>query len=140
MVANVVYQVLFDRPFVPADFSMTASAGAVASTGGSDRSFGSLGIMLVELCFGTPLRDHELWVQLGLVPASATPSLQMMVARQWADAVEGEAGPDYAQAVQWCLNECPTTLKGNQWRQDLARKVVLPLQDCCKWLNPKSSV
>ena len=62
-----------------------------------------------------------------------------MVAREWADLVEGEAGPDFSAAVMWCLNESPTTLEGVQWREDLANKVVLPLQNCCDWIKGRQA-
>ena len=63
-----------------------------------------------------------------------------MVAKQWVDDMEGEAGPEYASAVMWCLNKSPATLEGDEWRTDLASEVVLPLQNCCEWISPKTEV
>lgn len=31
------------------------------------------------------------------------------------------------------------TLQGDQWRKDLADRVVLPLQVCCEHLSPAAS-
>ena len=127
---------LVDRPYVSADFKPHGSVGQTVTK--SDRSFACLGVMLVELAFGTSLDDHELWSSFG--DKKSNRLFRQMVARQWADSVEGEAGPDYSGAVMWCLNESPTTLEGEQWREDLANKVVLPLQNCCDWMQRKTAV
>jgi hypothetical protein len=126
--------ILLDRPFVSASFEpvLPSSAREPKLT---DRSFACLGIMLLELLFGARIEEHELWQQLGDQNA-AVPLFRLMVAKKWADDVEGEAGPEYFSAVGWCLNRSPTTLNGDQWRKDLAREVVLPLQHCCEWINP----
>jgi hypothetical protein len=58
-----------------------------------------------------------------------------MVAEQWADDVKDEAGPEFSSAVRWCMDESPATLHGDQWRNDLAFEVVLPLQNCCGWID-----
>jgi hypothetical protein len=129
--------ILLDRPFVSASFEddtpLTPHRPKLA-----DKSFACLGIMLLELLFGTRTEEHELWQQLGIHNA-ADPLFRLMVAKRWADDVEGEAGPEYFSAEGWCLNKSPSTLEGDQWRQDLAHEVVLPLQHCCEWISPKES-
>ncbi|KAK5682956.1 hypothetical protein LTS10_004484 [Elasticomyces elasticus] len=125
--------IMFDRPYVSADFTDNAPKPAPAT----ERSFACLGIMLMELLFGVGLEDHELWSNPGFCDNQNTSLYRQMVAREWADTVEGKAGPDLSAAVMWCLNESPTTLDGDQWRQDLAHKVVLPLQNCCDWISGK---
>lgn len=62
-----------------------------------------------------------------------------MVANKWADEVLEEAGPEYEGTVLYCLKESPMTLQGDQWRKDLADRVVLPLQVCCEHLSPAAS-
>lgn len=127
------------RPFVSANFEAKSPSHAPKAPRASDRSFACLGIMLLELGFGTRLEDHELWQQLG-AQNSCIAVFRLMVAKQWVDDMEGEAGPEYASAVMWCLNKSPATLEGDEWRTDLASEVVLPLQNCCEWISPKTEV
>jgi hypothetical protein len=42
--------------------------------------------------------------------------------------------------VKWCLDESPATLHSDQWRKDLASEVVLPLQNCCGWIDRANDV
>jgi hypothetical protein len=81
------------------------------------------------------LEDNEIWQELGFERNKHNPRYRLIVARQWADDVEDEAGSDFSAAVNWCLNESPTTLDGDQWRKDLADRVVLPLQNCSEWIK-----
>ncbi|KAK4967382.1 hypothetical protein LTR42_010731 [Elasticomyces elasticus] len=128
--------IMFDRPYVSANFNVGHSK--ISSAGHTRyKSFACLGIMLMELLFGVSLEAHDLWSSPGFGGKQSTPLFRQMVAREWADAVEGEAGPKMSAAIMWCLNESPTTLDGDQWRQDLAHKVVLPLQNCCDWIQSK---
>jgi hypothetical protein len=126
--------VLLDRPFVSASFEATPASSRAPRL--SDRSFGCLGIMLLELLFDTQIEEHGLWQQLG-AHNTRVPMYRLIVARQWADDVEGDAGTEFLTAVDWCLNKSPTTLEGDQWRKDLACEVVLPLQHCCEWTKRK---
>ena len=128
--------VMFDKPYVSADFRDAANAPDLAAKK-SDRSFACLGIMLLELLFGVSLEAHELWGRPGFEKNRDSPLYRMMVAREWADLIDGEAGPEYSAAVTWCLNESPTALDGSQWRKDLADRVVLPLQKCCEWIGAR---
>ena len=128
--------IMFDKPYVSADFNSDLLVEQQIPRK-TDRSFAGLGIMLLELLFGVCLEDHELWQQLGFGENKTVPLYRLMVAKQWADSVEDEAGPEFSSAVLWCLNESPTTLEGDQWRKDLAYRVVLPLQNCCEWIKAK---
>lgn len=129
-------QVMLDRPYVSTSFE-ARKANAQPAPGGTGPSFVCLGIMLLELVFGMNLEQHDLWHQLGQ-SHHQNGTFRLMVARHWADSVEGEAGPDCASAVKWCLTESPQTLQGDQWRRDLADKVVLPLEKCCEWIHPSA--
>jgi len=62
---------------------------------------------------------------------------------QWCDryAID-EAGPEFADAINWCLRN--PTLRGGgnrggtdeqQWREDLQEQVVQPLRHCCQLLE-----
>jgi len=61
---------------------------------------------------------------------------------QWCDryAID-EAGPEFADAINWCLQN--PTLRGGgnlggtdeqQWRENLQEQVVQPLRHCCQLL------
>lgn len=130
--------ILLDRPFISANFEPELPS-ALRVAKGTDRSFACLGIMLLELLFGALLEEHELWQQFG-TKTTDNPMFRLMVAKKWADDVKGEAGPEFSSAVKWCLDESPATLHGDQWRKDLACEVVLPLQNCCGWIDAGISV
>lgn len=55
--------ILLERPFVSASFGTTPSVSRAPRL--SDRSFGCLGIMLLELLSDSQLEEHELWQLLG---------------------------------------------------------------------------
>jgi hypothetical protein len=117
--------VLLNRPFVSANFEPELPS-ALRVPKATDRSFACLGIMMLELLFGTQLEEHELWQRFGAT-STDNPVLRLMVAKKWADDVKDEAGTEFSSAVKWCLDESPATLHGDQWRKDLACEVVLPL-------------
>jgi hypothetical protein len=63
--------------------------------------------MLLELCFGTAIEEHKLRRSL---TANDEQSLQLVnyaVAIQWCWDVVEEAGPEYSDAVTWCLHNVP---------------------------------
>lgn len=133
MSSNEKATIVFEKPFVSADFNSTLTTEERSPKNGN-KSFARLGIMLLELLFRTCLEDHDLWQEFGS-HNKANAIFRLMVARQWADEVEDEAGPEFSAAIMWCLNESPKSLDGDGWRQDLADRVVLPIQRCCEWIK-----
>ncbi|CAK3840583.1 Hypothetical predicted protein [Lecanosticta acicola] len=132
-------KISLDKPYVSTDFN-DAPSSLRARSRQTDHSFECLGIILLELLFGKTLEAHELWQKLGLEGRKTDSLTRSMVASRWADdEAEGEAGPEFASAIQWCLRESPTTLNGNEWRKDLADRVVMPLQRCWDWIKPRTS-
>jgi hypothetical protein len=130
--------ILLDRPFVSANFEPELPS-TLRVPKATDRSFACLGIMMLELLFGAQLEEHDLWQQFGAM-STDNPVLRLMVAKKWADDVKDEAGPEFSSAVKWCLDESPATLHSDQWRKDLACEVVLPLQNCCGWIDRVNDV
>jgi hypothetical protein len=135
-------QVLFEDPYISIDFKedLVRTRNAMNARV-MPRSFTSLGIMLLELLFGEPLEEHEFWSHL---PGKAGDHhLRHAVAVIWAGAIKqelpGEPGKLFFDAIDWCLNESPSTLEGDEWRKDLADRVVLPLEKCCEWMQVKIS-
>lgn len=125
-------------------------------------SLDQLGIILLELCFGKRLRDQP--CRRRYEAKSPAPNeyvravYDVLAARDWLGKVLGEAGPDYAAAVDWCLGgnrgcngggkslEKPVAGRssGNgakgaveRWRKDMLNKVVGPLKMCCEYLAGK---
>ncbi|KHE85155.1 hypothetical protein GE21DRAFT_1206956 [Neurospora crassa] len=114
-------------------------------------SFDQLGIILLELCFGKRLRDQPCRRRYDEKFAASNDDLRAIydvaAAKDWQGKVLGEAGPDYAAAVNWCLggNRGYSSSKGEleskagnraieRWRKDMLIKVVGPLKMCCEYL------
>lgn len=65
-----------------------------------DETFSTLGIVLLELCFGYTL-DQSPYRQAYLAQDGSRDLIQDRIAAQkWAEKVDGEAGPAYADAVE----------------------------------------
>ena len=122
MVNNTVS---YDDPFLP---KVMLSQATASSPRQRDRSFVTLGIILLELCFGISLDAHPLWNDQSFPRNPLDPMQQQAVAYEWAEDIDNEEGLEYAAAVKWCLKESPTTLGDNKWREDFARNVVQPLR------------
>lgn len=91
------------------------------------KSLRQLGIILLELCFGKLLEDQPCrknWPPVN--DENAKFALDVAAALDWLQEVEGEAGPDYASAVGWCL----LATRPGRWRQEMLWKVVKPLEGC----------
>jgi len=118
----------YDHPFFLARLDATPTT--------KDDSFKALGTLLLELCFGIPLDQHVLWQQPAFAMAKTNPMMRHFVAHEWLKDVEGEAGEQYANAVKFCLQQAPTSLKDEKWRVDFAQSVVWPLQQCHESMQP----
>ena len=123
----------------------TQEPASTSSYASRNRSLTSLGILLLELCFGTALEDHD-WsrsLQRRLagqesVPSDQTATLNLAVALEWSQDAYGEAGETYADAVNWCLRGQNPGVKDDDWRQALFANVVRPLQSCHEQLHPRT--
>ncbi len=130
---------LLDQPHITRDFGVarreTVPANA-AGAGSLSESLDHLGIVLLELCFGGILEDQSCrkrWPAGGNEKERAV--FDIMAARDWQCQVNEEAGPDYADAVAWCLGG-NRSASPDRWRQDMLRKVIQPLQRCRGYLAP----
>ncbi|KAK7420552.1 hypothetical protein QQX98_002751 [Neonectria punicea] len=99
------------------------------------QSLDLFGIVLLELCFGVLLENHACrrrW------PAGNNETEKMafdfMAAREWQLEVNEEAGPDYSEAVAWCLGGNRGT-PPEVWRRQMLQKVVQPLERCSQFLS-----
>jgi len=111
------------QAYLDASFSLTQGGEA------QDSGFITLGIVLLELCFGQSFAEHPKWKSdaavLNVIPVDIA---QKTVAAEWLKDVQWHVGLDYAQAVSWCLNFA--TLRNPEWRVEFARNVLEPLQRC----------
>jgi hypothetical protein len=55
---------------------------------------------------------------------------------QWSRLVSEEAGPEFAEAIEWCLHA--KTLNNNSWRKELWQNIIVPLDACHKQVSQKS--
>jgi hypothetical protein len=100
-------------------------------------SLSSLGICLLELCFGTTLEATSFRRQLPAGDASTGPVLDYAAAIQWSRLAGEEAGPEFAEAIDWCLRA--KELGDGSWRKELWQHVIVPLDGCHKQVSQKPS-
>jgi len=117
-------------PFVTRGFKPLSPL--TRSTGVDIGAINALGVILLELCFGEPIEDHPFRKELGGEEANAevTAAFDVMTALQWQKDVVGEAGPDYADAVEWCLRGFNMSASDASWRREMLLNVVAPLERC----------
>jgi len=111
-------------------------AGGDTSPDGQAAAFESLdqlGIMLLELCFGQVLEDQPCrskWPDGR--NKTEREAFDVAAARDWQCRVGDEAGPDYAEAVAWCLGGNRSS--PDRWREAMLGRVIRPLQRCRDYL------
>lgn len=104
-----------------------------------DCNFYSLGILLLELCFGRRLEDHGPPRKYQPVTDAATKhALDVMAGLKWSRSVSGEGGEDYATAVKWCFTG--VTDREKNWRGEIVKNVVRPLENCMEHLQAVAAV
>ncbi|KAF2128931.1 hypothetical protein P153DRAFT_357424 [Dothidotthia symphoricarpi CBS 119687] len=95
----------------------------------NDCNFYSLGIILLELCFSCRLEDHPLRKKHPpTTDVESKHAFDVVAALKWSGNVSGEGGDDYAAAVKWCFTGA--TDGGKNWRGEIVRNVVRPLEIC----------
>ncbi|KAH7330211.1 hypothetical protein BKA65DRAFT_480368 [Rhexocercosporidium sp. MPI-PUGE-AT-0058] len=97
-------------------------------------SIRNLGIMLLELCFGAAIEDHKMRQNMPPVDEQWLQVINYDTATKWARDVVEEAGPEFHDAVTWCLHHTPESVGADgledKWREDMFVKVVEPLKNC----------
>ncbi|KAH7393829.1 hypothetical protein DE146DRAFT_633779 [Phaeosphaeria sp. MPI-PUGE-AT-0046c] len=114
------------EPFIRQGFPLSTTC---PETDTDDRNFTSLGIILLELCFGERLEDNPLRKQYPAVTEEIKQALDLQAAMQWAPSVQEEGGDDYASAVRWCFLPSVQHTKGS-WRLEIIKNVIRPLEKC----------
>lgn len=98
-------------------------------------SLETLGIVLMELCFGELLADQPCRLKYSItVDSTVERALDIQAAKEWHGEIEEEAGHDYSVAVGWCLGGILST-PPDRWREAMHSKVVHSLESCHKYLQ-----
>jgi hypothetical protein len=116
----------YGEPFIRQGFPQKHHVSTNAEI--AECNFYSLGILLLELCFGRRLEDHPFRKKHPTDDADAKQAFDIMAALKWSASVSGEGGDDYAAAVKWCFTGA--TDKEKNWRGEIIRNVVRPLELC----------
>ncbi|KAF1993825.1 hypothetical protein P154DRAFT_449145 [Amniculicola lignicola CBS 123094] len=95
-------------------------------------NFYSLGILLLELCFGQRLEDHPLRKKHPAGDENSKQAFDLMAALKWSQSVADEGGSDYATAVKWCFMGASSPDINKSWRTEIITNVVRPLELCQK--------
>jgi hypothetical protein len=101
----------------------------------STDAISSLGIRLLELCFGTSLENNKFRKQMPVGDSTLAPMFDFAAAIQWSKTVSEEAGPEFAEAIEWCLHA--KELSDGSWRKELWTHVIVPLDACHKQVAQK---
>lgn len=118
-----------DQPYIRREISKTATTSPTDA-------LSTLGIRLLELCFGSPIEATRYRKELLVGNETLAPIFDYTAALQWSDSVAEEAGPEFAEAIEWCLHA--KALKENNWRTDLWQHVIVPLEACHKQVSQKT--
>lgn len=117
----------YREPFIRQGF--LPSASPITDTEASKTNFYSLGILLLELCFGRRLEDYPFRQKLPAEVGEAKNGLNLMAALTWLRSVADEGGDEYDSAVKWCFTGAN---KGRSlWQGEIIKNVVRPLE-CCQ--------
>ena len=132
-----------EQPYMRRD-AVSVPRSTTSSYASRDRLLPTLGILLIELCFGTALENHEMRKHCQSVASAGGTSpdllaaLDLGIALEWSRLVGGEAGERYADAVQWCLKGQVPVAKDDKWREELYANVVLPVRFCYEQFRPQA--
>lgn len=119
-----------DAPYITHNFNPSVPTTLAGQRGGHDIVSGiaCLGIILLELCFNSPIEHHPTRARLPPADEHTRSAFDLIAAMEWLKEVEGEAGSDYTEAVQWCISGCRTLPGDGSWRRTMVEKVVVPLE------------
>lgn len=116
---------ILDQPYVSQYFT-SASTSLPTPTSNTD-PLSSLGILLLELCFGIPLEEHPTRLKY---PAQAKPFLDLAAAFEWSPRATAEAGAEFGDAIVWCMRSGRGGMGSG--REEVMERVVGPLRWCCE--------
>ncbi|KAI0097000.1 hypothetical protein GGR51DRAFT_566791 [Nemania sp. FL0031] len=98
-------------------------------------SLASLGILLLELCFGRSIDQHPSRLRYPNGDKQTNAAFDLVTALEWVRDVNDDAGGDYYEAIEWCLYGCRILPTDRGWKKLMVEKVVVPLERCCQYLD-----
>ncbi len=116
----------YHEPFIRQGFPLHHPATSSAEA--NSYNFYSLGILLLELCFGRRLEDHPLRKRHPAEAGETKQAFDLMAALKWSQAVGDEGGDEYASAVKWCFTGANSA--NQSWRGGIIKNVIRPLEMC----------
>ncbi|RYP70252.1 hypothetical protein DL771_005555 [Monosporascus sp. 5C6A] len=125
---------LLDQPYVVRNFAAAPAKAAALDPG--DIGVSSLGIVLLELCFGYVIEQHPSRLRLpsGEENETINSAFDLIAALEWLKEVNDEVGADFADAVEWCLAGYRTLPTDGSWKRQMLDKVIAPLDRCYNYL------
>ncbi|CZR61998.1 uncharacterized protein PAC_11895 [Phialocephala subalpina] len=127
-------QAYISRPLTKSIQSSLSNASLTPTDRTLQESIHNLGIMFIELCFSKAIEDHELCASINAKDNRIMQALLYGIASDLAQHVVEETGPDYSDAVEWCLHHRLENTAGDEndekWREDMMMRVVEPLKNC----------
>ncbi|KAJ5024205.1 hypothetical protein J3E72DRAFT_387566 [Bipolaris maydis] len=122
------------EPFIRQGFVQNHAHLSSTESSADGCNFYALGILLLELCFGCRLEDHAVSKRHPPNADAATKhAFDVMAGLKWSRSVSDESGEDYATAVKWCFTG--VTDKEKNWRGEIVRNVIQPLEKCMEHFN-----
>ncbi|KAF7509479.1 hypothetical protein GJ744_008042 [Endocarpon pusillum] len=116
----------YHEPFIRQGFPLHHPATSNAEA--NNCNFYSLGILLMELCFGRRLEDHPFRKRHPAEAGETKQAFDLMAALKWSQSVGDEGGDEYASAVKWCFTGANNA--NQSWRGEIIKNVIRPLEMC----------
>jgi hypothetical protein len=116
----------YHEPFIRQSFLLHHPPASKAEA--NDYNFYSLGILLLELCFGRRLEDYHLRKMHPAWTGEVKQAFDLKAALKWSQSVGDEGGDDYASAVKWCFTGANNA--NQSWRGEIIKNVIRPLEMC----------
>lgn len=116
----------YHEPFICQGFPLHHPTTSNAEA--NNCNFYSLGILLLELCFGRRLEDHPLRKRHPAAGGETKQAFDLMAALKWSQSVGDEGGDEYACAVKWCFTGANNA--NQSWRGEIIKNVIRPLEMC----------
>lgn len=119
----------YGKPFIQQGFLHNHTHFSCTQSSADGCNFYALGILLLELCFGCRLEDHAVCKNHPPnINAATKHAFDVMAGLKWSRSVSDEGGEDYATAIKWCFTG--VTDKEKNWRGEIVRNVIQPLEKC----------
>jgi hypothetical protein len=135
---NNSWDTTLKQPYITSIFSSGQNAPET-STELECSNITNLGIVLLELCFGSALEDHQARQQFPSNDPKTNPFFDLAVALKWCEEANDEGGYEFAEAIAWCLRgvsgRSSVEDEHQKHRVEFFANVVQPLENCYNQLT-----